>query len=58
MAIAKPAWYQGVSWCELGTQVRWRADEIELGTDEPIWLGAALPAEPDLHETRRHLDEL
>lgn len=48
VGVAKPEWYQAVSWREAGTRVWWRADETELVPDSPIWLAGTLPAEPDL----------
>ncbi|TVT48384.1 hypothetical protein FNH05_17975, partial [Amycolatopsis rhizosphaerae] len=37
--IAKPAWYASLSWLDADEQAVWRADEVELVTDEPLQRG-------------------
>ncbi|WP_186382520.1 hypothetical protein, partial [Amycolatopsis rhizosphaerae] len=37
--IAKPAWYASLSWHDADEQAIWRADEVELLTDEPLQRG-------------------
>lgn len=44
--VAKPEWYQGVSWVDRGREWMWRADEIELVTASPVLPGGDLTEEP------------
>ncbi len=48
MTVAKPEWYQGVSWQAPEQCVLWRADEIELVTVPPIKPGGVLGVDPGL----------
>ncbi|MGH3871696.1 MAG: hypothetical protein ACRDSR_09305 [Pseudonocardiaceae bacterium] len=47
-AVAKPEWYQGLSWCAPEQRVLWRADETELVTAAPIKPGGVLSTDPGL----------
>ncbi len=47
-AIAKPEWYQGLSWQDLERCVLWRADETELVSASPIKPGGVLRSDPGL----------
>lgn len=47
-AVAKPEWYQGLSWQDLGQCVLWRADETEFVTALPIKPGGVLGNDPGL----------
>lgn len=47
-AVAKPEWYQGLSWCAPEQCVLWRADETELVTALPIKPGGVLSTDPGL----------
>lgn len=49
--VAKPAWYQGMSWVDAEHGVAWRADETEFIADRPIKPGGILLAEPELAES-------
>ncbi|MEV5544091.1 hypothetical protein AB0L13_45575 [Saccharopolyspora shandongensis] len=44
--VAKPKWYQGVSWVDCGHGWMWRADEIELVTAPSVPDGGDLTEEP------------
>lgn len=46
--IAKPAWYQAVSWRDSITGVWWRADETELVSTPPIKPGGTITVDPQL----------
>jgi len=46
--VAKPEWYQGLSWQVPEQCVLWRADETELVTVPPIKPGGVLRSEPKL----------
>jgi hypothetical protein len=46
--VAKPAWYQGLSWQVPEQGVLWRADEIELVTAPVIKPGGILSSDPGL----------
>ena len=46
--IAKPEWYQGLSWLAPEQCVLWRADETELVTASPIKPGGVLITDPGL----------
>jgi hypothetical protein len=43
--IAKPEWYQGVSWLDHERGVMWRADETQLVEAEPVRRGVKWTAE-------------
>lgn len=47
--IAKPGWYGGVRWTDLGTGFLWRADETELITESPVRSAGTLASD---HLTR------
>jgi hypothetical protein len=47
-AVAKPAWYQALSWQVPEQGVLWRADETELVTAPPIKPGGILRSDPGL----------
>jgi hypothetical protein len=49
--VAKPAWYQAVSWSDPDHAVWWRADETELVTAAPIKLGGTITTDPQLPTT-------
>ncbi|MGH3719676.1 MAG: hypothetical protein ACRDRI_12740 [Pseudonocardiaceae bacterium] len=49
-AVAKPEWYQSLSWRVPEQCVLWRADETELVTASPIKPGGVLSADPGLPE--------
>lgn len=49
--IAKPAWYQGVSWWDQERGVMWRADETQLVTAEIIKRGGTLTTDPRLSDS-------
>ncbi|MGB8201807.1 MAG: hypothetical protein WCF33_19305 [Pseudonocardiaceae bacterium] len=46
--VAKPEWYQGLSWQVPEQGVLWRADETELVTTPPIKPGGILRSDPGL----------
>jgi len=46
--IAKPEWYQGLSWQVAEQRLLWRADETELVTASPIKPGGVLITDPGL----------
>lgn len=46
--VAKPEWYQGLSWQAPEQRVLWRADETELVTALPIKPGGVLSNDPGL----------
>jgi hypothetical protein len=46
--VARPEWYQGLSWKAREQGVLWRADETELVTVPPIKPGGVLSADPEL----------
>jgi hypothetical protein len=46
--VAKPEWYQGLSWQDPEQCVLWRADETELVTAPPIKPGGVLRSDPGL----------
>ncbi len=46
--VAKPEWYQGLSWQAPEQCVLWRADETELVTALPVKPGGVLSADPGL----------
>ncbi|HEX5347449.1 MAG TPA: hypothetical protein VFW64_10195 [Pseudonocardiaceae bacterium] len=46
--IAKPEWYQGLSWQAPEQCVLWRADETELVTAFPVNPGGVLRTDPEL----------
>jgi len=48
--VAKPAWFQGVSWYERERALMWRADETERVMAPAIKPGGILLEEPDLSE--------
>ena len=48
--VAKPAWFQGVSWYEQERALMWRADETERVMAPAIKPGGILLEEPDLSE--------
>lgn len=48
--VAKPAWYQGVSWIEAEQGIAWRADETEFVSDRPIKPRGILTSDPQLPE--------
>lgn len=48
--VAKPGWYQAVSWADRDQAVWWRADEIELVRVAPVKPGGTITAVPDLPE--------
>ncbi len=45
--VAKPEWYQGVSWLDQNEQLMWRADETQLIESEPVKRGSANPSLSD-----------
>ncbi|MGH4009121.1 MAG: hypothetical protein ACRDTH_13365 [Pseudonocardiaceae bacterium] len=47
-AVAKPEWYQGLSWQDPEQCVLWRVDETELVTVPPIKPGGILRSDPEL----------
>jgi hypothetical protein len=47
-AVAKPAWYEGLSWPDWERCLLWRADETELITASPIKPGGVLDTDPGL----------
>ena len=47
-AVAKPEWYQGLSWQVSEQRVLWRVDETELVTAPPIKPGGVLRRDPGL----------
>jgi len=49
--IAKPEWYQGLSWQVAKQCLLWRADETELVTASTIKPGGVLPTDPVLADT-------
>ena len=48
--VAKPAWFQGVSWFDRDASLMWRADETELVTAPAIKPGGTLQVAPDLSD--------
>jgi hypothetical protein len=46
--VAKPEWYQGLSWQIPDQYLLWRADETELVTAPPIKSGGVLGSDPGL----------
>lgn len=48
--VAKPEWYQGLSWQVRERGLLWRADETELVTASPIKPGGVLCTDPGLTE--------
>ncbi len=48
--VAKPAWYQGLSWQAREHGLLWRADETELVAASPIKPGGVLDTDPGLTE--------
>jgi hypothetical protein len=46
--VAKPEWYQGLSWQIPEQRLLWRADETELVTASPIKPGGVLITDPGL----------
>jgi hypothetical protein len=48
--IAKPEWYQGLSWLIPEQCLLWRADETELVTASPIKPGGILDSDPRLSD--------
>ncbi|MGJ7906791.1 phosphotransferase [Actinopolyspora sp. H202] len=49
--VAKPAWYQGVSWLDRDAGLMWRADETQLVTAAPIPAAGVLRHAPELPES-------
>lgn len=49
--VAKPEWYQGVSWLDHNEQLFWRADETQLIESEPVKRGGTLTVDPNLSDT-------
>lgn len=49
--VAKPAWYQGISWLDQERGVMWRADETELVTMPAVKQTGILTEEPNLSDT-------
>jgi hypothetical protein len=49
--VAKPAWFQSVSWDDPNEGVWWRADETEMITAVPIKLGGTVTVRPRLPAT-------
>jgi hypothetical protein len=52
--VAKPAWYQGMSWLDQERGVMWRADETELVTMSAVKLTGILADDPRLSDTWWH----
>ncbi|MGH3550568.1 MAG: hypothetical protein ACRDQU_21105 [Pseudonocardiaceae bacterium] len=50
IAVARPQWYQGLSWQAREHGLLWRADETELVTASPIKPGGVLVTDPGLTE--------
>jgi hypothetical protein len=49
--VAKPEWYQSVSWIETADSLIWRADETEFISARPVKPGGTLTLDPDLSES-------
>lgn len=52
--VAKPAWYQGVSWLDQERGAMWRADETELVLAPPVKPAGILAVDPNLPDTWWH----
>jgi hypothetical protein len=49
--VAKPAWYQSISWLDRDQQLMWRADETQLIEAPPVKRGGTLTTNPHLSDT-------
>ncbi len=48
--VAKPRWWQSISWNDLEQDVMWRADETDFVADHPVKPGGILTTDPNLSE--------